>query len=112
MTLVKKAFERIKTYQFRYLNFRLILWLYTITILGINVIASATTSDVYESKQILGLILGSIAMVVIALFDYKFVLKFYWLIYLFNVVLLLLVTLIGVDVKGAKRWIDFGFVQN
>ena len=111
MNLVKKAFERVKTYQFRYLNVRLLLWLYTITILGINVIASATTSDLYESKQILGLILGTIAMVVIALFDYKYVLKFYWLIYLFNVVLLLLVTLVGVDVKGAKRWIDFGFVQ-
>jgi rod shape determining protein RodA len=111
MTLCKKAIERIKTYQFRYINFRLIIWLATITILGVNVIASATTSDVYENKQILGLILGTIAMVVVALFDYKFVLKFYWLIYLFNIVLLLLVTLIGSDVKGAQRWIDFGFVQ-
>ncbi len=109
--LYKKAIEKLKTYQIKYLNFRLIIWLIAINILGVNVIASATTSDTYETKQILGLVIGTIAMVVIALFDYEFILKFYWLIYAGNLLLLILVRLIGDNHMGAQRWIDIGPIQ-
>ena len=109
--LYKKAIEKIKTYQLRYLNFRLILWLIAINTIGVNVIASATTSDIYEQKQILGLIIGVVAMVVITLFDYNFILKFYWLIYAGNLMLLALVQLIGDNHMGAQRWIDIGPIQ-
>lgn len=107
----KKIVEKLKTYQLKYFNFRLLVWLIAINILGVNVIASATTSTTYEKKQILGLAVGSIIMLVIALIDYNFILRFYWLIYLGNLLLLVLVKLIGVNHMGAQRWIEFKGIQ-
>lgn len=107
----KKIFEKLKTYQLKYFNFRLLLWLILINVLGVNVIASATTSDTYEKKQIMGLIVGTIMVIAITLIDYNFILKFYWLIYAGNLLILLMVKLIGANHMGAQRWIDFGPVQ-
>lgn len=107
----KKIVEKLKTYQLRYFNFRLLIWLGAINILGVNVIASATTSTTFEKKQILGLAVGSVVMIVIALIDYNFILKFYWLIYLGNLLLLLLVKLVGANHMGAQRWIEFKGIQ-
>ena len=109
--LYKKAIEKLKTYKLKHFNFRLLLWLILINVLGINVISSATTSSLYESKQILGLAIGSVMMIVIALFDYKFILKFYWLIYVGNLFILLLVRFVGANHMGAQRWIDIGPIQ-
>lgn len=109
--LYKRAVEKLKTYQIRYINFRLILWLVLINVLGVNVIASATKLDTYEKKQILGLVMGAIIMIVIALVDYNYILKYYWLIYFGNLMLLVLVKVVGANHMGAQRWIDFGVVQ-
>ena len=109
--LYKRALEKIKTYKLRNYNFRLLLWLIAINILGVSVIASATPLSIYEQKQVLGLAIGSVAMIILTLIDYNYVLKFYWLIYVFNLLLLMLVKLVGANHMGAQRWIDFGFVQ-
>lgn len=109
--LYKRALEKLKSYQKRYFNFRLFIWLIAINILSVNVIASATTSSIYEIKQIAGIIVGGTAMLIIALIDYNFILKFYWLIYLLNLALLVAVKIFGENHKGAQRWIDFGIVQ-
>ena len=50
-------------------------------------------------------------MVVVSLFDYKWVLNFYWLIYLAAAVLLLLVLLVGVEANGAVRWLNIAGFQ-
>ena len=109
--LYKRALEKIKTYKLRNYNFRLLLWLIAINILGVSVIASATPLSIYEQKQVLGLAIGSVAMIILTLIDYNYVLKFYWLIYVFNLLLLMLVKLVGANHMGAQRWIDIGFVQ-
>ena len=57
-----KILNTIKSYRFRYFNIRLVIWVMLLTILGINVIASATDSDIYEKKQVLGFILGLFIM--------------------------------------------------
>ena len=54
------------------------------------------------------MIIGFSGMIIISLIDYSWVLKFYWLIYVFNVGLLTAVLLIGDTHHGAKRWIDIG----
>lgn len=109
--LYKKCIEKLKNYQLKYFNFRLLIWLIAINVLGVNVIASATTSDTYEKKQILGLAVGSVIMIALALIDYNFILKFYWLIYAGNLALLLLVKFAGVNHMGAQRWIEYGGIQ-
>lgn len=106
-----KIKEKLKSYNYRHINIRLFIWLYALLILGLNVIASATKSDQYETKQLFGIILGSVAIIVLMLIDYHFVLKFYWLIYLLNLALLLAVKFFGNENKGAQRWIELGPIQ-
>lgn len=98
-----------RQYQLRDFRLRLVVFVYTITILGILVIGSAKAEN--QSQQVIGMVLGTIAMLVFALIDYHFMLNFYWLIYLFNLVLLLAVQLAGTRVNGAKRWLDLRFMR-
>ena len=109
--LYKKVIEKLRSYQLKYFNFRLMIWLIAINVLGVNVIASATKSSTYEKKQLLGLLAGTVIMIVIALIDYNFILKFYWLIYAGNLLVLLLVKFVGVNHMGAQRWIEYGGIQ-
>lgn len=99
----------LKQYQLRDFRLRLVVFVYTITILGILVIGSA--KEEYQSQQVIGMVLGTIAMLVFALMDYRFMLRFYWLIYLLNLVFLACVALIGTEVNGSKRWLDLGFLR-
>lgn len=111
VALLTKIKEKLKSYNYRHLNFRLFIWLYALLILGLNVIASATKYDHFEKKQLLGIVLGSIAIIVLTLIDYHFVLKFYWLIYFFNLALLIGVKFVGENVKGAQRWVNVAGIQ-
>ena len=99
----------LKQYQLRDFRLRLVVFVYTITILGILVIGSA--KEEYQSQQVIGMVLGTIAMLAFALMDYRFMLRFYWLIYLLNMVFLVGVALIGTEVNGSKRWLDLGFLR-
>ena len=95
-----------RRYKFKNLNFKLIIGVVALTIIGILVIGSANYE--YQSRQILGMILGIVVMAAVALIDYDVVLQFSWVYYLAVVVLLVLVLLIGDSSGGATRWIDFG----
>ena len=80
---------------------------FVLTIIGIAVVGSAEAS--YQNKQIIGMLLGIIAMVITAIIDYDFVLQFYRIWYLGALALLLSVfTPLGYTVAGATRWIDVG----
>lgn len=111
VAFLTKIKEKLKSYNYRHINVRLLIWLYALLILGLNVIASATKYDHYESKQFLGIILGSVAIVILSLIDYHFILKFYWLIYFLNLALLVGVKIIGENVNGAQRWVTIAGIQ-
>ena len=97
----------LKQYRLRDYRFRLVCYVFAITIIGILVIGSAEPSE--QGQQILGMLLGTVVMIVLSLLDYTWVLKFYWLIYAFNLLLLLLVeTPLGYGTNGATRWLSFG----
>lgn len=99
---------KFKTYKLKNYNFRLILLLLAICGLGIAIIGSANDGSDNRAvfKQAIGMVIGFSGMIVISLIDYGWILKFYWLIYVFNVGLLSAVLLIGSSHHGAKRWID------
>ena len=101
----------IKRYNYKNLNIRLIIFVCALTILGISVIASATDSSIYETKQIIGFIAGLIIMAVISLVNYNFILRIYWFFYIINIILLLAVQLFGEINNGAKRWLNLGFIE-
>lgn len=107
----KQLLSKLKMYQFNHLNVRLILFITGLSILGLNVIASATDNPTYEKKQLLGIIVGIIVMMIIALIDYHFILRMAWIIYAFNLILLLAVKIFGEDHKGAQRWIEIAGIQ-
>lgn len=96
----------LKQYQWKRIPIRLLLFVFALNIIGIAVIGSAEAS--VQDKQVIGMVLGIFAMVVVALFDYSFILKFHWLIYAGNIVLLLLVRFFGDDGLGAQRWFEIG----
>ncbi len=58
-------------------------------------------------KQMLGVFFGFCLAIFVSLFDYHFVAKFYILLYILNLVMLILVkfTSFGISVYGAKRWL-------
>lgn len=107
----KPILTKLKNYQWNHLNIRLVIFVIGLSILGLNVIASATEETTFESKQLMGIIIGVIAMFVIALIDYHFILKFSWLIYIVNLLLLLSVKFFGEEKLGAQRWILIGGIQ-
>ena len=45
-------------------------------------------------------------MVVVSLMDYEFLLRFSWIFYFINIVLLTLVLIMGDKSKGATRWVE------
>lgn len=98
----------LKQYQVKDYNFRLIVYVLVLTMIGISIIGSAQQS--VQSKQVMGMLLGIVAMIMVSLFDYNFILRFHWIIYVFNLVLLGLITfnILGSDAGGATRWIEIG----
>lgn len=96
-----------KPYRLKDYNFTLIALVFALSVLGVLVIGSAKES--YQGKQIVGLILGIIIMVIVSLIDYVWILNFYVFLYAFAILSLGAVLVIGDEVNGATRWIDLGF---
>lgn len=87
-------------------NFKLLALVIIAVVTGIIIINSA--NDSFTSRQIIGAVLGLIAMLFISVVNYDFVCKFYGILYIINLVLLALVLLVGVNVNNATRWINIG----
>ena len=97
----------LKQYHIKHYNFRLVIYVVALTMIGISVIGSAQES--VQDKQIAGLLIGLVAMLTVSLIDYSFILRFNWLIYAFNLGMLGLITfhILGGDARGgAVRWIE------
>ncbi len=100
-----------KNYRIRDYDFKLVLMLITLATIGIMAIGSA--EELLWKKQLAGAAAGIAAMIVISFFNYSWVLKFYWLMYLVNIGLLGLVMFSGAgdDAKGAQRWLEIGSLR-
>ena len=99
----------IKQYKLRFYNFRLVIFLLAISMFGIILVGSARED--LRSKQLAGVIIGLIIMIILSLMDYSWISNFQWIMYGINIVLLLIVRLFGDSANGAARWIDFGFIR-
>lgn len=73
MNLYEDKF-RFLNYNLKKYNWRLLLLVIIATVLGLFVIESA--ADGYARKQLLGMVVGLIGLVVVSFIDYNFILKF------------------------------------
>lgn len=100
-----RLFKYLKNYRLRDYDFRLVFMICAITIIGILAVGSADKS--YQPKQILGFIAGLVLMVIISLIDYNLILKLWWIMYGFSVILLgIVLSPLGYKAMGAQRWIN------
>jgi rod shape determining protein RodA len=90
----------------------LLLCLVVLTVFGLVVLYSASGHNTFMVKrQLVFYALAYAAMFGIAQVDLKFLSRAAFWFYLFGVILLVLVLLVGVGAKGAQRWLDLGFTR-
>lgn len=102
-----KILKFTKPYRLKDFKFSLLISVLALTCLGIMVIGSAKQS--VQGRQIIGLVIGLIALAVVSMIDYVWILNLQWILYGLTIAMLLAVRFFGRDVNGATRLIDFGF---
>ena len=98
-----------KNLKIRDYDFKLIFLVLCTNILGILIIGSAAPE--LQQKQLLGSIMGVFLMVVVSLFDYKIILRFYWLWYFIMVAMLAAVKIAGSASHGSQRWFNIAGIR-
>lgn len=103
---------KFEEYRLRYFNFRLILYVFLLVGVGVIFIKSATmnSSENEVTKQIMGIAIGTVCMLTVALVDYHFWMKIWPAIYAVCLILLVLVFVppFGVSHGEATRWLKIG----
>ena len=95
---------------FFFFYFKLIFLVVSLTVLGVFAVGSARPD--LQGRQLMGMSLSIFVMLVVSFVDYHFVLKFYWLIYILNIILLgLVLSPLGDDGGGAQRWLDLKVIR-
>ena len=118
----QKKVRRFSSFMNNPFDFILCITVFLLLAIGIIMVLSAsapsslsTNGDSYTHvrKQAGFAILGIALMFLISKIDYRFYKKYYWAIYVLSclILLLVIVPVIGREVKGATRWINLGFGQ-
>ncbi len=108
---------RLQDYKLKKMNFRILLIIAALCVIGILVLNSAMVNDPTRSstimKQLLGIGVGTVAMLILALIDYHVLLNLAPLIYLGVLAILGIIFIpgVGVEVNNAVRWISIAGIQ-
>ncbi len=76
--------------------------------------ATSTHDDslYFLKRQIIATAIGVVGFIVVMVLDYKFFKKIAHILYYVSIASIVLVkTPLGVEINGAKRWVDLGFIQ-
>ena len=99
----------LKQYKIRHYNFKLMFYVIALAVIGIVAVGSAEPE--LQNRQIAGFAFGLFLMLVISLFDYSVLLNLYWIMYVVNVILLVLVIVMGKTANNAQRWLKIAGIQ-
>ena len=88
-----------RTFSLKNIDFILIALVVTLNIIGIIAVQ-------LQKRQIAGSIFSLAVMFLVSATDYKHILKYYWVFYGLNLVLLTLVLAVGSSSGGAQRWVN------
>ena len=119
---MRKKSKTVSNFVNNQFDFVLCITVLVLLAMGIIMILSASApsalsttgnSYTYVKKQFVFAIVGLVLMFIISKIDYRFYKKYYWPIYFISWAILLLVKIpgLGVEVKGATRWVNLGFTQ-
>lgn len=105
---IKLLFKRLKK-----MNNFLVLNALLIVCISISTIYSATISRTtsFYMKESIWAVIGLVAYLIVTMIDYRKYLKYYKVLYIINIFILLSIFFIGVSRLGAQRWITFGPVS-
>ena len=97
-------------YDLKKYNISLIVIVTVLSLIGAFLISivQKDTEHLFE-KQILGIVAGLTIAVVVSFIDYRFIGKFFIVLYIINLGLLIAVSLYGNEVYGATRWLDLKY---
>ena len=102
-------------YSLKRYNFKVVFLIAALCVLGYLVLTSALSNDPARdatlNKQLMGIAVGALFMIVLSVIDYHFVLKAAPIIYAGVVLILGLVLVIGVTYYDATRWFRIGGIQ-
>lgn len=92
------------------INILLLINVFLIFILSLTTIYSATLSksSSFFKKELLWFIIAFLIFIFVSFIDYKKYSKYSAYIYIFNLILLISVLLVGTKKLGARRWLDLG----
>ena len=93
-----------RTFSLKNIDFILIALVVTLNIIGIIAVGDAAPQ--LQKRQIAGSIFSLAVMFLVSATDYKHILKYYWVFYGLNLVLLTLVLAVGSSSGGAQRWVN------
>ncbi len=96
-------------YQFKNYQWLLVVNVLILCVLGVIFINSADSS--YTGRQLIGLAVCSVLMIMLSFVDYRKICSWSKFLYVVNIFLLVYVKIAGVRVSGAKRWISLGFTN-
>ena len=107
---MKSFLKNIKLhYNIKDYRFSLVILVTILSIIGVFMVRSARPD--LTGRQMMGVVLGLAAMLIISLIDYKWVMGLYWPLYGLNLIMLIAVPIFGTEANGAKRWLNLGFTQ-
>ena len=95
-----------KRLRIRDYDFKLVLMVVALAIIGVIAVGSAEES--LQSRQLWGVVAGTVLMLIISFFSYSLILRFYWVFYALCIALLVLVWRMGDTGGGAQRWLEIG----
>ncbi len=99
----------LKGYRLRDYNFKLVALVLIACVFGTIVINSADSS--YTTKQVIGLIGCFGIMIIVSLIDYHYFCKFWIVLYVLNLIMLLGLIPFGKTVNNARRWYGIGDIM-
>ncbi len=93
-------------YDFKNYNFRILIEIFLLNIIGVLVLRSASNMDTaLVTKQIVGIVVGFVLAIGLSLIDYHKIANLSSMIYIGCIIILAAVLLIGKQGGGATRWI-------
>lgn len=97
----------LRQYKLINYNFKLIIFVVALSFIGYFAIGSAKES--VQDRQLYGIIVGIIVMIIVSLINYNWFAYIKWGLYGANIAFLIAVLIAGVEVNGSTRWINIGF---